>query len=59
MPVPTASAHNLNASVVYVYFDPNTQAYLDGLIATNQTPGRHTVAAARRRAGHHHQGCTR
>ena len=37
-PMPTASAHNLNASVVYVYFDANTQAYLDGLIATNQRP---------------------
>ena len=37
-PVPTASAHNLNASAVYVYFDPNTQAYLDGLIATGQRP---------------------
>ena len=37
-PVPTASAHNLNASVVYVYFDADTQAYLDGLIASNQRP---------------------
>ena len=37
-PMPTASAHNLNASVVYVYFDANTQTYLDGLIATNQRP---------------------
>jgi uncharacterized repeat protein (TIGR01451 family) len=35
---PAASAHNLNASVVYVYFDPDTQAYLDNLIATNQRP---------------------
>ncbi len=38
LPVPTASAHNLDASAVYVYFDPNTQAYLDNLIATNQRP---------------------
>ena len=38
MPVPTASAHNLDASAIYVYFDPNTQAYLDNLITTNQRP---------------------
>ena len=37
-PVSTAEAHNLNASAVYVYFDPNTQAYLDGLIASNTRP---------------------
>ncbi len=35
---PTASAHNLNASAIYVYFDPDTQATLDNLIATNQRP---------------------
>ena len=31
-PMPTAEAHNLNASVVYVYFDPDTQAFLDARI---------------------------
>lgn len=36
--VPTALAHNLNADAVYIYFDPDTQTYLDGLIATNQRP---------------------
>ena len=35
---PVASAHNLNASAVYVFFDPDTQAHLDNLIATNQRP---------------------
>ncbi len=34
----TASAHNLDASAVYVFFDPDTQAYLDNLILTNQRP---------------------
>ncbi len=37
--VPAASAHNLDASVVYVYFDPNTQAMLDARIAAGWTPG--------------------
>ncbi len=48
-PVPTASAHNLDACAVYVYFDPDTQAYLDGLIALGSAPGGggHAVAATR------------
>ena len=53
-PMPTASAHNLNASVVYVYFDANTQAYPGRSDRHEPAPGRHTVAAARRRVGHHH-----
>ena len=57
--MPTASAHNLNASVVYVFFDPDTQAYLDGLIADEPRPVGHAAAAARRRAGPDHQGRAR
>ncbi len=39
LPVPTAEAHNLNASVVYVFFDPDTQAMLDARIAGGWVPG--------------------
>ena len=31
--VPTASAHNLQTKMVYMFFDPNTQAMLDARIA--------------------------
>ena len=50
-PVPTASAHNLDASAVYVYFDPNTQAYLDGLIALGSAPGGRPVGQPLLRPG--------
>ena len=32
-PMPTASAHNLQTKMVYMFFDPNTQAMLDTRIA--------------------------
>ena len=32
-PVPTASAHNLQTKMVYMFFDPNTQTMLDTRIA--------------------------
>ncbi len=34
---PAASAHNLDANAVYVFFDPDTQAMLDRRIAGNDT----------------------
>jgi uncharacterized repeat protein (TIGR01451 family) len=37
--MPTASAHNLNSSVVYAFFDPTTQKLLDDRIAGGWTPG--------------------
>ncbi len=37
--VPTASAHNLDASAVYIFFDANTQSVLDNRINGGWTPG--------------------
>ncbi|MBX2998998.1 MAG: carboxypeptidase regulatory-like domain-containing protein [Caldilineaceae bacterium] len=37
--IPTASAHNLDASAIYIFFDPETQAMLDARIAGGWTPG--------------------
>lgn len=52
--VPTASAHNLQTKMVYMSFDPNTQAMLDARIA-GPADAAHAFAASGRRAGHRHQ----
>ncbi len=48
---PEASAHNLNASAVYVFFDPDTQAWLDAKIALGNAPGGRPVGQPLLRAG--------